>query len=490
MFNIQLPDVATGATATGEMGGDAIAALQKALTAGYGTDVAQLTGGSALRVQSLDKTMKSTIQQNEHFKLFNELAKSGATATVDEWTERNSTGGFLGGSTNSELGQIPAADGGYKRRVGLVKYLMTRAEVSLVSTLGVNIASSKAVEAENAALRLLTDAEFLSFEGDETVVPTEFSGIRAQMEAGVASGDVDGGNVLDAAGSSLASINLLNSAAAQIAGFNNFGRPTHLFMSMLTQSDFDNGLDPAFRVSLNNVPNGGIGIGAPVVGIRTSHGDIKTVNDVFIRDEALQTPFSLRYPAVSAAGAVSAMAPTYSVQPTAGAGAVDAKWTAAHAGNYYYAIASISALGETAPVVSAQVAVAAGQQVSLTIAASAGNTETGYAIYRGRRNGTNALADLRLVKRIPKAGATTVFLDKNQFIPGTTTAYVLNMAQGADAIAWRQLLPMMEFQLYPTATATIPWAQLLFGYLRLAKRRQHVVIKNIVTAGQVWRPFN
>jgi len=29
--------------------------------------------------------------------------------------------------------------------------------------------------------------------------------------------------------------------------------------------DLDN-LDPAFRVALNNVPNGGVSIGAPVVG--------------------------------------------------------------------------------------------------------------------------------------------------------------------------------------------------------------------------------
>ena len=49
---IQLPEIAAGASTTGEMGGTALAELQKALTAGYGTDVSTLQGGGALRIQS------------------------------------------------------------------------------------------------------------------------------------------------------------------------------------------------------------------------------------------------------------------------------------------------------------------------------------------------------------------------------------------------------------------------------------------------------
>jgi hypothetical protein len=49
---------------------------------------------------------------------------------------------------------------------------------------------------------------------------------------------------------------------------------------------------------------------------------------------------------------------------------------------------------------------------------------------------------------------------------------------------------MMKFTLYPTVSATIPWAQLLFGYLRMAKRKHHAVIKNILPGSQAWRPFN
>lgn len=484
-MNITLPGV--GSTAM-EMGLDEVENLQKALSAGYGTDHTTFTGGAALRVESLDTTMKSTIQTNEQFKLFNALMKPRATATVDEWTERNGIGGFLGGTTNTESGVIQESTGSYNRRVGLVKYLMTMCSVTLVSTLGNNIAASETVENEAGALRILTDCEFLSFEGDSTVVPTEFDGILHQMQDGVNTGQVDGGSIIDAAGGSLASIYSLNKAAAQIAGFGNFGKPTHIFVSQQTQADFDNNLDPAFRVALPNVQAGGIMLGAPVAGVRTSHGDIAMVNDVFVRDEPLQVPFDVVYPAIATANA--ALQPA-SVTPGAPATDAASLWLAPHAGNYYYAVAGVTAAGQSAVLVSAQVTMGAGQSVAIVIAHSAGNTETGYAIYRGRLNGTNAPSDLRLIKRVPKAaGATTTFTDQNKDMPGTVKAYVLNMGAGADAIAWRQLMPMLRFQLFPTNAAILPWSQLLFGYLRIAKRKQHAVIKNIVPAGAVWRPFN
>lgn len=476
-----LPNAAPGQTVSGEMSGDAVAELQKALEAGYGSDVASLQGGGALRIQSLEKTMLTTIQENKHFVLFNELAKSNATATVDEWTEQNDVGGFLGGSTNTETGVIGAAQGNYQRRVGLVKYLMTRREVSFVQTLQNTIADSEATEARNGALQLLTDAEFLCFEGDSAIVPTEYDGIFAQM-ASLNSAD----HIIDAAGAPLNSIDLIDKAASNIAGFGNFGQPTHLFCSQLVQSDFNTNLDPAFRVSLTGHAQE-TQLGAPVKGISTSWGDIKNCPDVFVRDERQLKPFEIDFPALATAN--NGLKPTISVAPAASGGTAANKFGAGHAGNYYYLVTGLNAAGQSTGVVSAQVTVAAGQKVTFTIAASAGNQETGYAVYRGRKNGTNAVADFRLMKRIPKAGATTVFTDENLDIPGTSKAYVLNMTPGTMAITWRQLLPMTKFPLYPTVSATIPWAQLLFGYLRIGKRRHHTVIKNIVPTGATWQPF-
>lgn len=475
-----LPNVAGGQTVTGEMGMGDVADLKKALEAGYGSDVAQLQGAGALRIQSLEKTMLSTIQENKHFALFNELAKANATATVDEWTEQSGVGGFLGGTTNTETGAIASAQGQYNRRVGLVKFLMTRREVSFVATLQNSIVEAEAVEAQNGALQLLTDAEFLCFEGDSSIVPTEFDGIYSQIAS-----LGDSSHIIDAAGSALNSISAVDQAAALISGFGNFGTPTHLFMSQLAQSDFNTHLDPAFRVSLTGSPQE-LMLGAPVKGISTSWGDIKTIADVFIRDERQLKPFEVEYPAVAAANVAFKPA---SIAAVAASGGADSKFGASHAGNYYYAVAGLNAAGQSAVVVSSQVAVSAGQKVTLTIDRSSAATETGYAIYRGRKNGTNGVSDLRLVCRIPAAGATTTFVDLNRKIPGTTKAYVLNMAPGAQAITWRQMLPMTKFPLYPTNAAVVPWAQLLFGYLRIGKRKHHVTIENIVPSGAVWKPF-
>lgn len=473
---------------SGAISQEELAELQKALTAGYGTDVAALTGGAALRIQSLEMTMLATIQENEHFRLFNALAKSNATATVDEWTEQRNVGGQLGGSTNSELGIIPQFQGTYQRRVGMVKYLMTQRQVSFVVSLQNSISDAEAVEYQNGALQLLTDAEFLSFTGDASVVPTEFDGIETQV---VGFGTPD--NVIDLRGTPLDNIKPMSRGSSVIAAYGNYGTATDIFVSQNTQSDLDTYLDPAFRVPLTDVPGGGVSIGAPVRGIRTSWGDVKNHPDVFIRDEEMLMPFSvLQQNAFAAQAAANNYVPV-SITPTAATGTANSRFDTGMDGLYYYAVEGLTAAGSSNALVSAQVTVAIGGSVSLSIVPSAAGVETGYALYRGRRNGTNALTDLRLFKRIPRnanPANPTVYVDLNLDIPGTTKAYMLNNKPGAKAINWRQFLPMMKFPLYPTNQAVIPWAQLLFGFLRLGKARQHIVYKNILPTQAAWRPFN
>ncbi|MFT8945952.1 MAG: hypothetical protein ABF876_05145 [Acetobacter aceti] len=479
---------------TGAMGMSDVDALSKALQAGYGSDVAQLTGGGALRVQSLDMTMQATIQENRHFRLFNKIPKPKASATVDEWTEQSGVGGFLGGSTNSEIGQITQATGEYARRVGQVKYLSTQRQVSLVSQMQDNMVDPQSVEYTNGAKQLLSDAEYLSFEGDSAVVPTEFDGIYSQISKGVAAGTVDGDNLLDCRGASLSGVNLVNKAAATISKYGNFGTPTDIFFSQETQADFDTGLDPAFRVPLTDVPGGGISIGSPVVGIRTSWGNIATQPDVFVRDSDMRQPFEIGFPAV--ANAQAGLKPAVAVAALAAAN-TQSQFTAQQAGNYYYYVTGTNLSGQSTGVVSDQVAVAAGMGATLTISRSAAAQETGYVIYRSRLNGGNVIAgsvpgegsDFREVCRIACAGATTVWTDLNQDIPGTTKGFILNLTKGDTALLWRQMMPMIRFALYPTNAAVIPWAQLLFGYLRISKLRQHVAIKNILPNGSIWRPF-
>lgn len=468
-------------TSSGVIGYNDLNSLRKALEAGYGTDVAGLTGGGALRVQSLDHTLQSLLATEQSFKLFNALNKSDVGATVDEWTEATDQGGFLGSTVNSETGALIAAQGTYARRTGLVKYLMTQCQVSFVQTLQNAIVEAEAAENQMGTLRLLRDAEFLCFEGDSSVIPTQWDGIGPQLIS-LNSSD----HVLDAEGLSLASINAIVQASATIGNIGNFGVPTDLYVSPLVGADLDANLDPAYRVPLANGQE--TKRGTPVRGIVTSEGDIALHRDIYIRDQGMQSPFELAHAAVASANSAMVCA---SVPTGVTANDAASKFGAGHAGNYYYAVAGYSQAGQSAVAKSAQIAIAAGEKCTLTITASSGATETGYVIYRSRKNGTNATADFREVCRVAKGGATTTWVDYNREVPGTSKAYLLNMNPGYTAITWRKMLPLTRFQLFATAAngAVLPWALLMFGYLRISKRRQHVMIRNILPSASPWKPF-
>lgn len=169
------------------------------------------------------------------------------------------------------------------------------------------------------------------------------------------------------------------------------------------------------------------------------------------------------------------------------------QFSSTRAGNYYWAVAGIGPNGEglTAVTLSAQVAIASGEKGTLTITQSSAGTESGYAIYRSRQNGTNDPTDLRLVKIVKKTGATTTYVDLNRDIPGTVSAPLLNLGPSADAIGWRQYQPMTKIPL-PFGVGGVPvisWFQFLFGYLRVTKPKHHGYIKNILPSNALWRPF-
>lgn len=480
-----------GASSAGALTED----LQKALQASdYQTDVSTLTGGGALGVQSLDTAMKTTIQENEHFVLFNRLASTNATNIVDEYSRQNGIGGVLGGSTNSQMGVVRAAQGDYSREVGLVKFLMTMRQVGYVLNIGKNMVGPVATEERNGALQLLTDANYLLYHGNAAASPTQFDGIIKQLEDGVAAGEIPGDNIVDMDGAKLDDVTPFSRVNVSVADYGSWGRSTDVFLPNSIQNDLNQGLDPAFRWTPDgtNTPL----IGGHVAGIRLQNGVLKTSMDTFIHSE--NHPMVMPWDGSPKAEYVAAAAANVARKPvsvTVDATASDAasKFSAGRAGNYYYAVAGIGAGGEQLSAVtkSTQVAVAAGKKPVLTITQSASGTESGYAIYRSRQDGTSNSNDLRLVKIIKKTGATTTFSDLNRDIPGTIVVPMLNMAPAADAIGWRQFQSMTKIPL-PFGVGGMPvmsWFQFLFGYLRVTKPKHHGLIKNILPSQALWRPF-
>lgn len=484
-----------GAASLGASSGGALTDdLQKALQASnYTTDVADLTGGGALGVQSLDMAMKTTIQENEHFVLFNRLASTSATNIVDEYTRQTGVGGVIGGSTNSQMGTVRSAQGEYSREVGLVKFLMSMRQVGYVLNIGKNMVGPIATEERNGALQLLTDANYLLYHGNAAASPTQFDGIFKQIDDEIAAGKMSGDNVIDLQGVKLDSIEAFSKINVTVAGYGSWGRSTDVFMPNSVQNDLNQGLDPAFRWTPEgqNTPM----VGAHVSGIRLQNGVLKTSMDTFLHDEnhPMVMPWdgsaNSQYTAIAAANVGFKPA---SLTIDASVSDASSQFGAARAGNYYWAVAAIGANGEqlTAVTKSTQTAVVAGKKATLTITQSAAGTESGYAIYRSRQDGTNASNDLRLVKIIAKTGATTTFVDLNRDIPGTVSIPLLNMNPSSDAIGWRQFQPMTKIAL-PFGVGGVPvmsWFQFLFGYLRVTKPKHHGYVKNILPSQATWRP--
>jgi hypothetical protein len=445
-------------------------------------------------VQSLDTAMKTVIQENDHFALFNRLSSTTATNIVDEYTRQNSVGGVLGGSTNTQMGVVRAAQGEYQREVGMVKFLMQMRQVGYVLNIGKNIIEATSAEERNGALALLTDAEYLLFHGNAAASPTQFDGIYTQIDAEIAAGRVSGDNVVDMNGQKLDDVTPMSQINAAIGRYGSWGKVTDIYLPNSVQTDLNQGLDPAYRW----IPEGGNTpmVGGHVGAIRLQNGVLKTTMDTFMHDEAhpMVMPWDGNPDAkYTAAAAANAAFKPQGVTVDATASDASSKFSGSRAGNYYWAVAAIGGNGEglTAVVKSNQTAVAAGKKAVLTISASAAGTETGYAIYRSRQDGTANSNDLRLVKIIPKTGATTTFTDMNRDIPGTVSVPLLNLNKSSDAIGWRQFQPMTKIPL-PFGIGGMPvisWFQFLFGYLRMTKPKHHGYIKNILPSKATWRPF-
>lgn len=470
---------------------DDIQNFHKAVTAGYGTDVASLTGGGALRLQSIEATLLATIQQASDMVLWNALEKSAATATVDEYSIKNRIGGFLGSAYAGELDEINEEQGNYERRTLEMKYVMTMRQVSAVQDSQRALVSSRAIEDVDATLELLSAIEWGCFFGDASCNDREFDGIRKQLTA------LGGDYVLDLRGGTITGLGQeISDSARLVKQYGNFGQLSDAYMSLAMQSDLDQKLEPNVRKQLGGGFANQTKIGTPVPGMVTSFGSIDFHPDIFVQEGG--APFIARGggPAANVARGDVTVVTSVGVAsaPTSGS-----QFLAAHAGLYYYAAEGGSRKGRSDVVKSGQVGVAAGDGVTVTITHGSSNA-THFWLHRSRLDGSDDSGDFREMVRIPRSGgATTVYVDKNQNIPGTSTIFLLTMGQGRNAITFRRLRPLSRFELFPTNKAVYPWAVIFFGALRVGKPTNHRILINCqpgVGSGTIpgtstpWRAFN
>lgn len=437
--------------------------IQKALSAGYQSP--RHDGGSALRVESLEATLRILTFSQGHVKLWKDIPKLPAFSTSEEYTVQTSYGGENGPFTRE--GELPQVqDAAYERRVELVKFLGTQREVTHPATLVRNAYGNIiARETQNGAIWLMERMERNLFRGQASVIPECFDGIDEQI---LRDPFAAANNVLDLRGGPITE-DVIEEATNIVV--ENYGLSSALYLAPRAHSDMSKQFYSRQRGGFGD-REGRIGYSAKMM--ETNAGDIALRGDIFLRsgkNNGVKT-------APTVATSVRApTAPTAGNFGTAGANA-GSLFGAADAGTYQYKVTALNRFGESAPAQeTGGVVVASGDGVSLVITDGGGaDVATGYRIYRSKVGGAVGSEQFMIDVPRPTGAATTTFVDVNQFIPGTSRAYLLQM--NLQSLSFRQLAPMMKIPL-ATLAASIRWMQLLYGTPIVYAPRKNLILLNV-----------
>ena len=436
--------------------------LTKALSAGYQTS--GQTSGSALRVESLESSLKVVSFTNKHIKLWKKIPKSAAYSTVEEFNVLSSygAGGAFGFTREGEIPQ--SQDSTYTRQTALVKFIGTTRSVTHPATL-VNPAHGDviALENQNGILWLLERTEDALFHGNSSLAfdgeSEAFDGLDSLISSG---------NVIDLEGQPLQEADI-EEASNQI--IESFGYPTDMFLGTRAMSDLVKTFYPRERINLPAPSDGKVGLA--ISSMATQAGNVDFNPNVFIKQA--KSP-----PSASTSANAPATPGTPTVAAVTGTTANWAKLLGTPSGTtrFSYRVTACNRFGESAAsaFVNADLTpanVAAGTHVPLTVvnAASVGaNPPEFFIVYRTNALAAGATAPTAMssyseVARVrcslqTAAGDGATFNDVNLNLPFTETAYLGELTPSV--LTFRQLAPLMRMDLAVLAPA-YRWMILMYG---------------------------
>jgi hypothetical protein len=455
-------------TGFGSMDAQKVDALQKALSIAqnYGTTApGSLTGGSALAVEDLDRTLKLVTFGLEHLKLWKDIIKERVTQTVHEYNVQNSYGQEVSPFFN--MGGTPqSTDANYDREFIQVKYLGTQGQVQHNLTL-IQAAHGPVIarEVKNKTVELLARNERAMFEADSSISSLEYDGVDAQIRAKSVSGQYKstafaGYDAVGATDDVIIDFRaVLDDVAAErlaLTNVNNFG----MAMDMYLGTDLHSVFSRNYYLKQRTLPGETLTSGKRVKE-HTGSLDFRFKPSLFNRPRVA--------PMSSSVSAFAAPTMTLAVASDA-----SSQFAAGDAGTYGYKMSLVYADGETLPSAEVTQAVAAGQIVKAT------PTYTGaplYAnIFRSAKGVTGS--NWQFIQRVALAGsATQIIVDINQYVPGAAKAYLL--MHDVDALCWKQLGSMIKYDLAVTDTS-YRWLQLLYGTPLISAGRKHCIGQNLL----------
>lgn len=455
--------------------------LQKALEAGY--QMTTQTGGSALRVESLEGSLKVVTFTAHHIKFWKKIPKSPAYSTVEEYNQLIDYGSDAFAFVQE--GELPPTqDTSYARRTSLVKFIGTTREVTHPMTV-VHPAHGDviALENQNGILWLLERIENALFKGDSSLAADgeaeQWDGLDAL---------IDPTSFVDLEGQPIQEADIEEAANLLVE---QFAYPTDLWLGTRVASDLVKTFYPKERINLPAPQNGMVGLS--VNSVMTQAGVMELNPNVFLK--MLPSPPS----AATSSNAPAAPASISGAETSATTGDFN-KGASSGTNEYAYAVTAANRFGESAPV-----------KVSATTAITQGHKDSGYKIvltitnpgsigsfppeffrvYRteamaGSSSVPTDLSKYSLILQIPAgsqlASGTTTANDLNFLLPFTEIAYMGEMTPSV--LTFRQLLPMLRMDLAVLAPA-FRWMILLYGTPLLFAPRKFLRFINV---GRLNRP--
>lgn len=435
--------------------------LNKALSVGYSNP--RTSGADALRVESLESTMRILTYNANHIRIWKDIDKRPAYSTVEEYNVQLEYGGEAGIFTrDGELAQT--ADAAYERKAQFVKFLGVQKEVSHVTTL-VKPAHGNiiAMETVNGTMHLMAQLERALFNGRSDIIPESFAGIYQQITSDSVAWT---NNVIDLRGG------ILTQEAIEVAVntvIENFGIPSDVYLANQALSDIAKQFYPYERFNYPFPTNGKVGMS--INQFQTQGGVVNLKGDIFLRSARMN---GTRNAPTAASSPRAPTAPTISL---GAAGSAAPLFDTEAEGTYRYRVTAINRFGESAASASSSQAVLANQTVTITVTDGGGSdTATGYRVYRSKVGGAaNTEQIIMEIARTPGA-ATTAISDVNQFLPGTSKAFMVQL--DPQVLAFKQLAPMMKIAL-ATLNPAIRWTQLMYGTPIVYAPRKCIIFINV-----------
>lgn len=430
--------------------------LNKALEAGYATSPETQVGGGALRVESLESSLKVLTYTDQHVKFWKRIPKKNAYSTVEEYNQLISYGSDTGGFYGE--GELPDADdSNYQRRAAFVKFVGTTRSVTHPMTLVTPAHGDViALENKNGIMKILKTLEWGLFWGDSKLGKggteyVEFDGLFNQ---------IDPENTIDLKGEHLTEQHL-NWGAQMIV--ENYGFPTDLFLPYEVLGQFQNEFLPKERIVLPS--QNGMTAGAAIEQFNTHAGTIRLEPDIFLRKTEPLKQSATHPQAPAAPTTINAEEATEAGDFIKSGGA----------GTYTYYVTAANRHGESAPSPAAAFAMvdaSKGVKITANVASSQHPVEY-YNVYRTEKDGSKAY---RIARVAAKQDGSLEWVDTNYIMPNTYTAFMGEMDE--NVIAFKKLSDLMKMDLAILAPA-YRWMILLYGVPILYAPRKFMKFINI-----------